>query len=140
MKKYRNDLIFVGVLIVIAGILYIGIQLFYSNGGKYIRITVDGREEKVLSLKQNTTYTIEHGDNINVVEIKDGQVSVKEANCRDGLCEKQGSISKNGEAIICLPHKVVITVISDEENDVDAVQGGMVYDDISPDEINSNTK
>lgn len=121
MKKYKNDLIFVLVLVILAGITYLWIHFFSKDSGAYVSITVDGKEEVVLELAQNTTYTVTQTENENVVEIKDGQVFVKEANCRDELCVHQGKISKNGEAIICLPHKVVITIISDSENEVDAV-------------------
>lgn len=121
MKKYKNDLIFVLILIVIAAVCYIFLHIWNSGTGEYVKITVDGKEEAVLSLREDTTYTVQYDDNINVVEIKNGQVFIDEANCKDELCKKQGKISNNGETIICLPHKVVVTIVSDTENEVDAV-------------------
>ena len=36
------------------------------------------------------------------------------ANCNDALCVKQGNISKVGQTIICLPHKLIIEIKGDE--------------------------
>ena len=42
-----------------------------------------------------------------------------EADCPDRLCVKQKAICKNGETIVCLPHKVVVEIRSQEENLLD---------------------
>ena len=44
------------------------------------------------------------------IEIKDGEVSVKEADCPDKICVNHKKISNVGESIICLPHKLVIEI------------------------------
>lgn len=121
MKKYKNDIIFVAILLIIAVAVTFATRLFYARTGEYVKITVDGKEEILLNLGENKEYRVEHGDDINIVKIKNGTVSVTEANCRDSLCMKQGSIKKNGDSIICLPHKVVISIVSKEKNEVDAV-------------------
>ena len=57
----------------------------------------------------------------NLILISNGEVRVCDADCPDKLCIKQRSISKGGESIICLPHKLVVQIISKEESDLDAV-------------------
>ena len=37
------------------------------------------------------------------------------ANCHNHDCMQQGSISKTGETIVCLPHKLVLEVTGGEE-------------------------
>ena len=44
-----------------------------------------------------------------------------EADCPDKLCVNQRAVSKNGESIICLPNKVIVTVDSSENSEFDAV-------------------
>ena len=70
-------------------------------------------------------------DTGNMLVIKDGHASIKNADCPDGLCIKQGSISKSNESIICLPNKLVVRIVEDkassskdEDNDtgVDVIQ------------------
>ena len=84
-------------------------------------ITVDGKEYGTYSLLEEQTITIGEGDVKNIIVIKGGKAFMKEASCPDQLCVDQNEISFDKEAIICLPNKVVITVISDVENDVDGI-------------------
>ena len=56
----------------------------------------------------------------NMIVINHGSVHMKDATCPDKLCIKQGTISKNGEQIICLPNQVVIAIVSNQYNDVDS--------------------
>ena len=68
-------------------------------------ITVDGKEYGTYSLAEDQTIQI---NDTNVCEIKDGKVSMTEANCPDHLCMKQKAIDSTGGTIVCLPNKVVI--------------------------------
>lgn len=52
----------------------------------------------------------------NTVEIKDGKVRMKWADCDNQLCVSQGEISSAGETIICLPHKVSVTITEEQQN------------------------
>lgn len=120
MKKYKLDLILVIGLIAFACISWIAVKFFYNSNGNYVEIFVDGKIQDVYSLDKDGEYEIRTADFINVIQIKDGQVSMKEADCPDQLCIKQGKINKDGQSIICLPHKIVVKVTSDQEDKVDA--------------------
>lgn len=120
MKKQKNDLIIIIILILVALISWLVIGKLYYSTGAYAEIVLDGNVEKTLSLNQNTEYKIETKDSINVIEIKDGKVIMKSADCPDKLCVKQGTISKNGQSIICLPNKTVVRIVSDLDSNVDA--------------------
>ena len=58
---------------------------------------------------------------INTINIKDGKVSVTEANCHDELCVKSHKISRDGEMIVCLPHKLYVK-IEDDSDGIDSEQ------------------
>ena len=49
-------------------------------------------------------------DYYNVVEIRDGTVSVTEASCKNQVCVKHSAISKTGESIVCLPNRLVVSI------------------------------
>ena len=49
-------------------------------------------------------------DYYNVVEIKDGTVTVTEASCKNQVCVKHGAISRSGETIVCLPNRLVVRI------------------------------
>ena len=50
-------------------------------------------------------------DGHNKVIIGDGVVWMEEADCPDKLCVNQGRISKAGQTIICLPNRIMVTII-----------------------------
>lgn len=81
------------------------------------------QDEKVLYIidltaAQNQTITIDCEDGSNTVEILDGRIRVKEADCADSTCVKMSWLD-GGAPIVCLPHRLVIRFV--ENSDVDAV-------------------
>ena len=59
---------------------------------------------------------------VNKVVINDGKVSMTEADCPDELCVKTGKISRVGETIVCLPHRVVVEIKGSQDDDsIDSV-------------------
>lgn len=118
----RLDLILIAGVLVLAGIIYLVFLGSAEDGGKAV-ITVDGQVVQELPLDEDTTYQVDTPEGYNIVEIKDGWADVIEADCRDGLCADQKRIHKTGETIVCLPHKMVVTIEAGTENTVDAVVG-----------------
>lgn len=122
MKK--ADFIIIAVVAVVAGSLLFFLYGVNSNSGSYIQVEVDGQVVETFDLKEDLTYEIESGSGgTNTLEIKDGKAKVTQANCPDGICTNHKEINRNGESIICLPHKVVVTVVNEKESsdDIDAV-------------------
>jgi len=71
-------------------------------------------EDKVIELKEdNTIY--------NIVTIKDGQATMSHSTCFNQLCVRQTAISSTHETIICLPHKVILEIVSDTDSQIDAI-------------------
>ena len=60
----KNDIILIGLCLVIAVLAYGGIYLYQdkSTGDGIVVVTVDGEEYATYSLKENTTHTIEFSD------------------------------------------------------------------------------
>lgn len=76
-----------------------------------------------ISAFKDDTIEIKNGDGdvTNTLVIKGGVADMTSADCPDHLCVKQKAISKEGESIICLPNKVVVTVKSDMKSDIDSI-------------------
>lgn len=51
----------------------------------------------------------------NIIAINDGKVFVESARCSGKDCIKMGKISREGQIIACLPHKLLITIVSGEK-------------------------
>lgn len=121
--RFRNDLILIGAL-VFAALIFLGIFLLKSEGGDWAVVTLDGREVARYSLSKEGEYPIISGENSehsNQLVIKDGKAAVTEANCPDGICVSHRAISRTGETIVCLPHKLVIHIETDKESELDMV-------------------
>ena len=121
-RKFRNDLIFITAILVI--VVMIAAALFFLRGeGSTVQVEVDGTVIGIYPLSVDREVEIktgENGEELNLLVIKDGKATVTTATCPDGICAAHRPISREGESIICLPHKVVVTVIggSGEEPDV----------------------
>ena len=124
MKKFglikRKDFILFFILLCV-GILILLISVLRKTEGNYIVIQQNGVIIEELSLKENGTYVVEDGTYYNKLVIRDGAVYVEDANCRDLICVRHGSISKVNETITCLPHKLIVYVVGDSISEVDAV-------------------
>ena len=49
---------------------------------------------------------------------------MKSSDCDDHICEHMKAISRPGENIICLPHRLVITIVGEyTDNEVDDIFG-----------------
>ncbi len=119
-KKTRADLIVIAALLLLAGILYLVLNIGRQEGGVAV-VRVDGVETERHSLKVDGTFPLNGGSNILV--ISDGQAWLSEANCPDLLCVRQGKIHYTGQVITCLPNRLTVTVEGGESNGVDLVVG-----------------
>lgn len=124
----RNDIILISVIIIISVALLLVWKLVYlkgqnSDSDAFVRVTVDGKVYGTYPLSKDDTIEIKNvdGDVTNTLVIKDGVADVTAADCPDHLCVKQKAISKEGESIICLPNKVVVTVKSNTKSDIDSI-------------------
>ena len=118
-RLFRNDLIFIVVLLLSVSLLGLCFYLFRGEGDRVV-VTVDGKEFGIYSLTEETRVEIrtgESGEHLNVLVIKDGEAYVETATCPDGICAGHKPIKREGESIVCLPHKVVITVYATDEEE-----------------------
>ncbi|MGY3778308.1 NusG domain II-containing protein [Isobaculum melis] len=89
----------------------------------YALITVDNQEYKKITLSNHQgtdtiRYENEDGD-YNIIEIKDETIRVIEASCRDQVDVLKGAISKPGETLLCLPHKLAIEIKTEQPEDTE---------------------
>ncbi|MBR7073307.1 MAG: NusG domain II-containing protein [Eubacterium sp.] len=120
MKK--NDFILIGIILVTAACIF-AVLHFGVKGGAFVNVEADGKIIQSYSLSEDIETVIKTGTNdTNTLVIKDGCAYVSEASCPDKICVHHRKISKNGESIICLPHKLVISISNKSEaQQIDAV-------------------
>ncbi len=126
-QKLKGDLIIVGIIIVLAVVFFL-INLIrdrQSSGEGNVLVVRDGRVVESYPLSEDITVTLwdEERTHYNLLMIKDGSAEISDANCPDKICVRSRAIARDGESIICLPHRLVLSVHSERERDMDAVTG-----------------
>ena len=103
------------IMILLTGIIcFAGYKLF-SPSGRTAVITINGKTAEKLSLTESggRDITLKEAEGI-VIEINNGRIRVKSADCPDKICVNTGYISKVGEKIVCLPKKLIIEIKAEE--------------------------
>ena len=127
MKNTKNILtsnilwISLFTLLAVVSISVILIKFSQNNTGKTAKIYSDNKLIRTVILNKDDEFTVENGDNYNIVRIKNGKISVVEANCKNQICVKQGETDRSLLPIVCVPNGLVIKVEDgDKKMDIDA--------------------
>lgn len=98
---------------------------FFGNKEKAVaEIVLDGKVIKSINLadvSQAYEFRAETDSGYNVILVERGRISVTESDCPDKICVNRGCIGAGDLPIVCLPHKLTITMKSD--SGIDAVSG-----------------
>ena len=108
-KKIRNDLILISLILVISIVGFL-LFTFSLKTGESAVVTVNGDKVASFSLKEDITEKITTEYGFNEIKIENGQVRVITSDCPDKICANHRQISKAGETIVCLPHKLVVEI------------------------------
>lgn len=106
-KTFVFDLVLIVPIIIIASVLLI-VTVKNRDVGSYAVVKINGEVVGRYSLNQDGEYSFNKGSNI--ILIQDGYVMMKEADCPDKTCKQQGKINMQGQSIVCLPNKMIVTV------------------------------
>ncbi len=99
------------------GVCLLGVLLWLvvakTGSGTVAVISVDGAEIERVDLSRVTqSYDIpvdtQYGHN--TVHVEPGSICVSYADCPDGVCVRQGAISRGGVPIVCMPHRLIIEI------------------------------
>lgn len=143
-RKKKNDLLLCGGLCLAALFCFMAFWLWKGGAGgsqgereKRAVIQLDGKtvaefllagEGELLFLDETYGVLDEEGNvtiyakgqghmeaGFNRFQLKEGGIACIEADCPDGICVKTGAVSHETETIVCLPHRLVLTVLLQQE-------------------------
>lgn len=122
MRSHRNDIFLVAVLLLLGGVLALFLRLTRQTGGT-VSVQMDGQVLMELPLDRDAELVLGEGAHTNTLVIEGGKARIAGATCPDRICVRQGAVQYAGESIVCLPHKLVITVQGGTDNGVDGSTG-----------------
>lgn len=119
-NKRRYDILLTGGILLAAAVLY----LFFRPGdaGAWAVVSVDGKETARYALDQDIIVTLGDED-YNVLEISGGAAAITDANCGDHTCIHTGAVRREGEAIVCLPHRLIVQIEGGDAAVLDGMAG-----------------
>ena len=92
-----------------------------GEASNFAQIISDGQLMHTVDLRVDRQITIStYNGGRNVITVKDGKIAVTEATCPDHYCMERGYCN-SGAQIVCLPNRLVIRFVAEQE--IDAVVG-----------------
>lgn len=102
------------LIFIIIGAGIVGTVMWFMRNGQTadkVSVKVDGRVVYSDTLTKDTELNVEGFEGgYNHVVINGGKVSVTDADCPDKVCINSGEIEKNGQTIVCMPHRMVVEI------------------------------
>jgi hypothetical protein len=121
----KPDIIFIFMILTAAAVIWLVLSFVPPPAGGTISVTIDGQAYGRYDLREagpeRTIALPGAGGGYNLLVISERGASVREADCPDRLCVGQRAVSRQGECIICLPHKLVIRVEGGQEGAPDGI-------------------
>ena len=117
-SKLKNDVIFIAALLTVLILAGLGFSFLRANGDR-VTVTVNGELYGVYLLAEDTEVELRtgaNGEELNYLVIREGRAYIETATCPDGICVAHKPIFRVGESIVCLPHRIVITVVGPEND------------------------
>ena len=117
MKHYSSWLkyttFFDKIILAVCGVLTIGsfFAPLSSAAGDRFRIEIDGVLQHEGTLFSEEQWTFEDSSGRIVVETGERGVRVAASDCPNQICVQQGWRKSNTDIIVCVPNKLVITIL-----------------------------
>lgn len=113
----KSDIKLIGLVLLIALIFLLGFKLFEKNDNKQAIVYYENKEVLKVNLNENKEYKVDGYNGEVIIIVNNGKIKVDQEKSPLHLCSKQGYISKTYETIVCLPNKISIKIVGNEELD-----------------------
>lgn len=122
LKRYDVYIIIFVVLLGLSSLLLLKPKEDASIG-KIVYIYSDNVLIETVDMTAETRYNHDVQTKVghNLVVVNSEGVYIQEADCRDLICVKDGMITKVGEVLVCLPHKLLIEIKGRKEQEIDGI-------------------
>lgn len=119
IKLKWGDLVIAGLILALAASITMALALHRSHGQIYAEVWQDGVLLERVPLTETTNRMIDL-DGHNTIILEGLTARMAAADCQDQVCVRTGTLTRAGQAAVCLPHKVVLR-LTGQKNEVDAI-------------------
>lgn len=125
MLLTRSDKWLIAILFVAAAAgIALNLYTIASVGGQSeAQVYKDGQLVQTIRLRAGYSEQLRVGglEHYNVVVAANGLVHMEEADCPDQVCVRAGWVGRAPQQIVCLPHRVVIKIVTAAPSDIDDI-------------------
>lgn len=122
LKTRKNDVLLVAALLLLGGALALFLLATRREGGT-VRVQIDGETVMELPLDQDARLVLGEGEGTNTLTVSGGTAQIVQADCPDQVCVRQGAVRYAGESIVCLPHRLIVTIEGGAAGGIDGSTG-----------------
>lgn len=119
--RRRNDIVLTALLALFAAALLAFHVLNDRAPAAQVEIARGYTTQAVFPFGEEREWSWREGNAFVTVLSGAEGVRIAASSCPDQLCVKQGVLSRAGQSIVCLPNRVVVTLISRENPEIDAI-------------------
>lgn len=116
----RNDIYLIIFVVLVGLFIYFTIN-FNTKDGDTVLVYYEDEEVLRVNLNIDNNYVVEGLLGDVEIEVNDKKVRVVRENSPRNICSKEGYISDSSRPLICLPNKIVIKIVGNDDID------GVVY-------------
>ena len=118
-KMKWGDFVIIGAVLLLAGAMLAFFAAKASGDTLYAEVWQNDTLIERVQLTDATDRTIKLDGNTIVLSGKTAKMA--DADCRDQVCVRTGTLTHAGQAAVCLPHRVVLKLVGVNDSGIDAV-------------------
>ena len=111
----HKDYILIGAVILLALCVYAFSMLNRADASIQAEIQMDGRVVQTLSLGEDIIFPLSKHPGIEFI-VENGRIAFYKSDCPDHICVRSGFLHLPGQMAVCLPNRVVLTIVGMAEN------------------------
>ncbi len=124
MKLTKTDWVIIFFFLILSFLIFLFFKFsFVGNSDRILMIQTDSKLYATYNLdllKENIELDIDNPEGDFKILVSKDKVCVLKSGCEDNIC-KRNIIKNSGESIVCVPFKILLTIVSNKKNHVDSV-------------------
>lgn len=121
----RTDVL-IGLIVVLVAVGLAAGQLIpkKESNNTYISVQIDGKETQRIPMTPENygkDFVFHAHGGTNILRLSEEGGTMRESDCPDGICLRMAPIKTPGEMIVCLPHRIIAEVKSDDTPKMDVL-------------------